>query len=136
MYRIKFIANVKVESSRAKVRMLLVIPQAELEEVEVVRRSYHNAKAKSNRRAQVLEEEPRSPTSPSPPSSEEEQSGEEDDAGEAKDEKKERESQIEESPGPSLDKDAPEDEGVSEASAQVEKLALEEAEPESVTERL
>ncbi|XP_069972285.1 TBC1 domain family member 2B isoform X3 [Penaeus vannamei] len=110
------------------------IVKAELEEVEVVRRSYHNAKAKNNRKAQVLEA-PCSPTSPSPVSSEDEQSGE-DNAEEPKAKQGEGASQTEEKPDDGLDTSIAEDKGVSEAAEQVEKLELEEGEPESVTERL
>lgn len=100
----------------------------------MVRRSYHNAKAKNNRKAQVLEA-PCSPTSPSPVSSEDEQSGEEN-AEEPKAKQGEGASQTEEKPDDGLDTSIAEDKGVSQAAEQVEKLELEEGEPESVTERL
>ncbi|XP_063599644.1 uncharacterized protein LOC134775955 isoform X3 [Penaeus indicus] len=110
------------------------IVKAELEEVEVVRRSYHNAKAKSNRKAQILEA-PCTATSPSPMSSEDEQSGE-DNAEEPEGKQGEGTSATEEKPDACLAGDLPEDKGVSEACERVEKLDLEEGEPETVTERL
>ncbi|XP_063599643.1 uncharacterized protein LOC134775955 isoform X2 [Penaeus indicus] len=121
-------------NAKGKINRKATVLEAELEEVEVVRRSYHNAKAKSNRKAQILEA-PCTATSPSPMSSEDEQSGE-DNAEEPEGKQGEGTSATEEKPDACLAGDLPEDKGVSEACERVEKLDLEEGEPETVTERL